>query len=615
MPASDRAGAAVFAMLLKPENSEDRWIPDAATSAAARNDAAFLKAALSSFQPQTAAGSAETPANLIPNASFEDERDGRPAGWRATTHSGRGDFSLADIGHTGKRSVKISSTNGGDVSWSVQVPVRARTDYRLTGWIQTEKVQKVGRANGAMLNIHQLQDPVRGGTKALSGDHDWTQVQLDFNSGQMTEVTINCLFGGWGRATGTAWFDDLELVPAASPGLPGEVGRVIRLVTTHYAQRGPVDSIVPTLAALKGASPVLAVAVLDGLLSGWSQDKTLSLSDPEKQTLTSLMESLPESARDRLLALAQRWGQPELFGARMASIIDSLKTRMTDASLADDQRAAAARRWVGLEDQPNVVATVLRQITRLTPPALAGGLIQALGESRDERTGKAVTEHWAQFTPTARRTAIAVLLRRGEWALALLEAVDKQQVNRTDLAPEHWSQLKQHPNRAVARRAERFAEINAGISADREEVVKKLLPLAREKGDPVRGKEVFAANCAVCHLFNGQGGKVGPDLTGIAARDRAEILTEILDPNRSVEANYRLWNVTTTDGETFSGRLEAETQTTVEILDTTAQQHVIQRKNIASLDASQVSIMPTGFESLPPDELKALLEYLAQPHP
>jgi putative heme-binding domain-containing protein len=174
--------------------------------------------------------------------------------------------------------------------------------------------------------------------------------------------------------------------------------------------------------------------------------------------------------------------------------------------------------------------------------------------------------------------------------------------------------LKQNPNRAVARRAERLAEINPGLSADREEIVKQLLPLAKEKGDAARGKEVFAASCAVCHAINGQGGKVGPDLSGIAARDRSDILTEILDPNRSVEANYRLWNVTTKDGDTFSGRLEAETQTTVEILDTTAQKHVVQRKNIASMDASQLSIMPTGFEVLPSSDLKALIEFLAQAH-
>ena len=36
--------------------------------------------------------------------------------------------------------------------------------------------------------------------------------------------------------------------------------------------------------------------------------------------------------------------------------------------------------------------------------------------------------------------------------------------------------------------------------------------------------------------------------------------------------------------------------------------------SFASLDASQLSIMPTGFESLPSDDLKALLEYLCQPH-
>jgi putative heme-binding domain-containing protein len=596
-------------------NSEDRWIPDAAASAAARNDAQFIAAVLSSYKPVATQATAGTSANLIPNSSFEDQSDGRPAGWRTTTHSGRGQFALAEIGRTGQRSVKISSDQGGDLSWAVAVPVKPRTDYRLTGWIKTEKVEKVGRANGAMLNIHELQDPVRGGTKALSGDNDWTEVQLDFNSGQMREVTINCLFGGWGRATGTAWFDDIQLAPAAGSELAGEMGRVVRLVTRHYAQRGPADSIVRTLAALNGASPALAVAVLDGLMSGWPQEKAPSLGAGDQKTLVKLMESLPENARDRLLALAQRWGQPELFGTSVESILNSLKHQVADASLADEKRAAAAKRLIGLEDASGTVEMVLKEITLLTPPALATGLINALGESRLTRTGEAVTEHWGQFTPAVRRAAIGVLMRRGEWIMVLLDAIQRETIGRRDLAIEHWSQLKQNPNRAVARRAERMAEINTGISADREEIVKKLLPLAKEKGDANRGKEVFAMQCANCHSFNGQGGKIGPDLTGIGSRDRSDILLEILDPNRSVEANYRMWNVTTKGGETFSGRLETETQTSVEILDIAGQMHAIQRKEIASMEASQLSIMPTGLEAIPPDDLKALLEYLTQSHP
>jgi putative membrane-bound dehydrogenase-like protein len=612
LPASATAGPAVFASLQAPRNSEDRWIADAATTAAARNDASFLKAVLANYKPVVTSAPSESPANLIANSSFEEQRDNRPVGWRTATHSGRGELTLAKIGHTGGQSAKISSEQGGDVSWAAQVPVKPRTNYRLTGWIKTEGVGKVGGARGAMLNVHEMQDPVRGGTKGLSGDNDWTQVELNFNSGQLTQVTINCLFGGWGRATGTAWFDDIELTSAPGSELTGQMGQVVRVVTSHYAQRGPVESIIPTLAALRDAPVTLAVPILDGLVSGWPQDTAPVIGDREKQTLTTVMQEMPEAVRDRLLALAQRWNKAELFGAQVAAITESLKKRITDSTAADDQRVAAAKRLIGLDAASETIDFVLKQISLLTPPALSTGFVNALTESRNPQTGQALIASWPQLTPSVRRTAIGALMRRTEWTTNLLNAVEEKRLNRGDLAPDQWSQLKQNPNSIIARRAERLSGAGLATSADREEIVNKLLPLAKEKGNPVRGKEVFTTSCAVCHLFNGEGGKVGPDLTGIGARDRTEIFLEILDPNRSVEANYRLWNATTKDGETYSGRLEAETQTTVEILDTTGQKHLIQRKNLTSLQGSQLSIMPAGFETLPPDDLKSLIEYLAQ---
>jgi putative heme-binding domain-containing protein len=104
---------------------------------------------------------------------------------------------------------------------------------------------------------------------------------------------------------------------------------------------------------------------------------------------------------------------------------------------------------------------------------------------------------------------------------------------------------------------------------------------------------------------------VGPDLTGMGARPKAELLMEIIDPNRSVEANYRLWTVVRRDGESVSGRLDAETATSVDILDTTGVKHSIQRKDIARIEASQQSIMPSGFDQLPADDLAGILEYIA----
>lgn len=421
-------------------------------------------------------------------------------------------------------------------------------------------------------------------------------------------------------ATAAAAKNDLSFLEAAltdrnsQASASGELPRVVRLVTGHYAQRVPVDSVLQLLSRLKGASDAVAATLLDGLVAGWPEGKAPALTAADKRQLAQLMDAAPESARDRLLALAQKWGQSEIFGANVADILAGLKSKLADATAAADVRTSAARRLLALEGGRESVPLVLGQVTLLSPPETARGFVNALAESRDRQTGEAVLASWDRLTPAARRSAIAVLLRRPEWTGSLLEGVEKRKIQRTDIAVEQWSQLKQHPNRAIAGRAERLSGSYATVSSDREEVVKKLLPIAGKPGDLARGKEVYATTCAVCHTFNGQGGKVGPDLTGIAPKSTQEILIDIIDPNRSVEANYRMWNVTTKSGDTFSGRLETETQSSVEILDTTGQKHVVQRQDIESMQGSTASIMPAGFEALPEADLAALLTYLTQPH-
>jgi hypothetical protein len=142
-----------------------------------------------------------------------------------------------------------------------------------------------------------------------------------------------------------------------------------------------------------------------------------------------------------------------------------------------------------------------------------------------------------------------------------------------------------------------------------------MLPALQQKGDVAAGQKVFTTLCAQCHTFNGQGGKVGPELSGIAARDPKEILADIVDPNRSVEANYRMWTIETKDGDSYSGRLDTETQTTVEMLDATGERHVIARKDIQSMNASTLSVMPVGLiDPLKPADVASLMEFLKTGH-
>lgn len=419
----------------------------------------------------------------------------------------------------------------------------------------------------------------------------------------------------------------------ASTNMPMGIGPVISVVTAHYARRGPVDSIVATLTGLSTAPPMLSVAVLDGLRLGWPEGVSPELSVDDREQLAEVMRALPVFSRDRLLVLARRWGQPELFGTSLAGIVEMLTGNVADASLSSAERSSAARRLMDLEDTPEVWALLLQQVNLLTPPDLAIGLINALGESRvgvgGRRDGNrrsrgfgerepgaadALLAHWSDLTPSARRAAVTLLMRRLEWSVALLRAVEDGEVSKSDLAAEHWAQLMRSPNRFVARRSQQLAgEVNILVTG-REEMVSALLPLASEPGDAERGAEVFKANCVVCHQFNGEGNSVGPDLNGIGARARSEILQEILDPNRSVEANYRAWSVETKDGELYTGRLESETQTSIELLDTTAQKHVFQRSEIDSLTVSSLSLMPEGFEALPAEDVKGLIEYLSLSH-
>ena len=77
-------------------------------------------------------------------------------------------------------------------------------------------------------------------------------------------------------------------------------------------------------------------------------------------------------------------------------------------------RAAAASRWIALDDRVEVADAILTHITLLSSPTLSTGLVNALSESRSNDIGEAITKHWETFTPVVRRAAVAVLLRRSE---------------------------------------------------------------------------------------------------------------------------------------------------------------------------------------------------------
>jgi putative membrane-bound dehydrogenase-like protein len=632
-PAGDRAGAAIYAMLQKAQNLADRWIPDAAVSAAAKHDAAFLHAVLTARPADGSAppppaetapkAAAKEPVNLIQNPSLEDLDNNVPAHWRTSTFNGSAKFALdSSVTHSGAHSVTITSDAGADAGWSQDVKLKPNTRYRLSAWVKTKGLN-AGESRGALFNLHQLQQ--EGLPKPIKGDTDWTQLTSEFASGGNTTLQLNLLFGGWGRAKGQAWWDDVQLIELGPGGTidlasnpdagPGKLGDIIKLVTRHYAERAPADSIIATLASVKGANRDTASSILDGLVAGWPEGAATSpnLSDADKAQIAALGKSLPADQRDRLLVLAGRWGQKDIFAGQMAEVLKTVKTTLESANAPAPDRVDAAKRLLRLSDNASTVGAILNQVTPQAPAELSRGLIAALADSRVDDAAGLIIAKWEAFTPAARKAAVSVMLRRAPWTLAMLNGIEKKKLTRGDLAASDWQALRLHKDRAIQALAKKL-DTNA-MDPNRAKVLDAMLPGLTAPADVEAGAKLFTTRCAQCHTFNGQGGKVGPELSGIGARDPKEILAEIIDPNRSVEANYRLWTIDTNDGDSYSGRLDTETQTSVELLDATGEKHVIQRKDIASMNASQLSIMPVGLvDDFKPTDTASLIAFLKTGH-
>jgi putative heme-binding domain-containing protein len=114
----------------------------------------------------------------------------------------------------------------------------------------------------------------------------------------------------------------------------------------------------------------------------------------------------------------------------------------------------------------------------------------------------------------------------------------------------------------------------------------------------------------MCHTLYGNGGKIGPDLTGSNRGNLDYILTEILNPSEVIQVGYHLVTITTRDGRTLAGNVAAEDdqQVTLRLI---GQDTVVAKSEIASRETSNVSMMPEGLlKTLSQEEVRDLIAYL-----
>jgi putative heme-binding domain-containing protein len=157
-------------------------------------------------------------------------------------------------------------------------------------------------------------------------------------------------------------------------------------------------------------------------------------------------------------------------------------------------------------------------------------------------------------------------------------------------------------------------ELTGGENSVIREGIKKQLDAATlAKANLSQGRVLFTAICGACHQMYGQGGKIGPDLTGSGRANIDYLLENIADPSGVVSADYRMSLLTLKDGRVLSGVITGTTNKTLS-LRTLTEPLTLDRSEITKTETSPMSMMPEGLLlAFQPDQIRDLIAYLMHP--
>jgi putative heme-binding domain-containing protein len=132
---------------------------------------------------------------------------------------------------------------------------------------------------------------------------------------------------------------------------------------------------------------------------------------------------------------------------------------------------------------------------------------------------------------------------------------------------------------------------------DKVEAIEKFKTLLTDRrvaaADASHGRAVFARTCSQCHTLYGEGGQVGPDLTGSNRFNLDYVLQNVIDPSAVIAREFQVTLVRTKDGRVVSG-IAAETDHAIKVVSETGTV-VVPRDQVDKVKRSDLSMMPEGL--------------------
>ena len=237
-------------------------------------------------------------------------------------------------------------------------------------------------------------------------------------------------------------------------------------------------------------------------------------------------------------------------------------------------------------------------------------VISAIANYDEENFGALIIANYNSLTVLEKRRAIETLSSRPKYGGQLTQALKKQSIPRSDIPAYTARQLLRVVGSGFI---EYWGAIEQEQSLEKAYIKYRniLTPNALEKASAVKGETVFIQSCGSCHKMYGNGGNIGPELTGSNRSSLDYILFNVLNPSGEIQDDYKLVVVTTRDGRTYSGNVISENDRQITMRIVGKESTKINKSDIQSRETMPTSLMPVGiFETIKENEVLDLIKYL-----
>jgi len=373
----------------------------------------------------------------------------------------------------------------------------------------------------------------------------------------------------------------------------GKLPLIAEFTARRLVDANALDLLVTEL----GKRPKTLKALLQGMLDG--------LEGRSDAVAPANWEAVYDRLKTDKVVAAQAQAIAQLFG-------DTEAAQAFLATLKDPSAPMEAR----LEGIKNLAARQNKELLPLLPSLLRElplrvEVIRAIASYDHEPLGQSLLDDFEKYDPREKGEALQTLSSRTTYGRLLTQAIRTGKINKNEVPSYVARQLR----RVVGNG---FVEVWGPIdqlSGNAALAYKRYQHLLRDQNlagaDLEHGKLLFQRTCGACHKLYGEGGILGPDLTGSNRSNLNYLLGNLIEPSAEIQDDYRMVVITSRDGRTYSGNVTAENDRQLTLRVVGQDQLVINKSDIQSRETAAVSLMPEGLlQALSDQEVVDLVGYL-----